>query len=162
MKRLSSGLLLTLCVLAFAVAGCGGGGGGSSDQLTKAQYKSKLADISKQADSAHGDLSSGAKRAVTVADVQSVLNRYAAAEQRLGDQVSKLKPPANAVAANAQLARGWHDDSAEIKALVPKLAKLKSAAEAFAFLQSIPHTKGGDEQDTAVQKLTKLGYTSGS
>ncbi len=160
MRRLSTGLLLALCVLAFAVAGCGGGG--SSDQLTKAQYKSKLADISKQADSAHGDLSRGAKQAVTVADVQSVLNRYAAAEQRLGDEVSKLQPPANAVAANALLARGWHDDSAEIKALVPKLAKLKSATEAFAFLQSIPHTKGGTEQDAAVQKLTKLGYTSGS
>ena len=160
MRRLSTGLLLGLCVLAFAVAGCGGGGGG--DQLTKAQYKSKLADISKQADSAHSDLSRGAKQAVTVADVQSVLNRYAAAEQRLGDKVSKLKPPANAVAANALLARGWHDDSAEIKALVPKLAKLKSAAEAFAFLQSIPHTKGGTEQDQALQKLTKLGYTSGS
>ncbi len=134
-------------------------GGG---QLTRAQYKSKLADISKQADSAHGDLSQGAKQAVTVADVQSVLNRYAAAEQRLGDEISKLKPPANAVAANAELARGWHDDSAEIKALVPKLDKFKSAAEAFAFLQSIPHTKGGTEQDAAVQKLTKLGYTSGS
>jgi hypothetical protein len=161
MKRLSTGLLLTLCVLAFAVAGCGGGGGGG-DQLTKAQYKSKLADISKQADSAHSDLSRGAKRAVTVADVQSVLNRYAATERRIGDEISKLKPPANAVAANALLARGWHDDSAEIKVLVPKLAKLKSAAEAFAFLQSIPHTKGGTEQDQALQKLTKLGYTSRS
>ena len=90
------------------------------------------------------------------------MNRYAATEQRIGDEISKLNPPANATAANTLLAQGWHDDSAEIKAIVPKLAKLKSAAEAFAFLQSIPHTKGGTEQDTAIQKLQKLGYTSGS
>jgi hypothetical protein len=161
MKRIPSVLLAALCVLAFAVAGCGGGGG-SSAQLSKAQYKSKLAVIAKEVDKAHGDLSTGAKQATTVADVQSLLNRYATTEQKIGDEISNLNPPANAKAANAQLASGWHDDSAEIKTLVPKLAKLKSAAEAFAFLQSIPHTKGGTEQDAAIQKLQKLGYTSGS
>jgi pyruvate-formate lyase-activating enzyme len=163
MTRISRALLPALCVVAFAVAGCGGGsGGGSTTQLSKAQYKAKLAAISKEVDSAHGDLSRGAKKAVTVSDVQSVLNRYAASEQRIGDELSNLNPPANATAANTLLGRGFHDDSAEIKTLVPKLAKLKSAAEAFAFLQSIPHTKGGNEQDTAVQKLRKLGYTTGS
>jgi hypothetical protein len=163
MTRISGALLLALCVFAFAVAGCGGGSsGGSTQQLSKAQYKAKLAAISKEVDSAHGDLSSGAKKAVTVSDVQAVLNRYAATEQRIGDEISNLNPPANATAANTQLAKGWHDDSAEIKAIVPKLAKLKSAAEAFAYLQSLPHTKGGAEQDAAIQKLQKLGYTSGS
>jgi hypothetical protein len=163
MTRISGALLLALCVFAFAVAGCGGGSsGGSTQQLSKAQYKAKLAAISKEVDSAHGDLSSGAKKAVTVSDVQAVLNRYAATEQRIGDEISNLNPPANATAANTQLAKGWHDDSAEIKAIVPKLAKLKSAAEAFAYLQSLPHTKGGAEQDAAIQKLQKLGYTSAS
>jgi len=163
MTRISTALLLGLCVFAFAVAGCGGGsGGGSSAQLSKAQYKAKLAAIAKKVDTAHSDLSHGAKQAVTVSDVQSVLNRYSATEQRIGDEISSLNPPANAAAANTELAKGWHDDSAEIKGLIPKLAKLKSAAEAFAFLQSIPHTKGGTEQDAAIQKLQKLGYTSGS
>jgi hypothetical protein len=164
MKRVSSGLL-ALCVLAFAVAGCGGGGGGgngSSTQLSKLEYKTKLKAISKQVDTAHNDLSHGAKQAVTVADVQSVLNRYAATEQQISDQIAKLNPPTNASAANAKLAQGFHDDSSEIKVLVPKLAKLHSAAEAFAFLQSVGHTKGGKEQDAAVQKLRKLGYSSGS
>jgi hypothetical protein len=162
MTRISSALLLALCVVAFAVAGCGGGSGGGSTQLSKAQYKAKLAAISKEVDTAHSDLSHGAKQAVTVSNVQAVLNRYAATEQRIGDEISNLNPPANATAANTQLAKGWHDDSAEIKALVPKLAKLKSAAEAFAYLQSLPHTKGGTEQDAAIQKLQKLGYTAGS
>jgi hypothetical protein len=162
MKRVSTGLFLGLCVFAFAVAGCGGGGAGGGDQLSKAQYKAKLETIAKEVNTVHGDLSRGAKQAVTVADVQSVLNRYAADEQRLGDEISKLNPPSDAAAANTKLAKGWHDDSDEIKTLVPKLAKLKSAAEAFAFLQSIPHAKGGNEQDAALQKLRKLGYTSGS
>jgi hypothetical protein len=155
--------VLAFCVL--AVAGCGGGGGGgssSSSQLSKAQYKAKLAAISKQVDTAHNDLSRGAKKAITVADVQAVLNRYAATEQRIGDEMEQLNPPANAAAANALFARGWHDDSAEIKALVPKLSKLHSATETFAYLQSLSHNKGGEEQDKALQKLRKLGYTKGS
>jgi pyruvate-formate lyase-activating enzyme len=163
MTRISFALVSALFVVALAVAGCGGGsGGGSTTQLSKAQYKAKLAAISKEVDTAHGDLSRGAKKAVTVSDVQAVLNRYAATEQRIGDEISNLNPPANATAANTLLAKGWHDDSAEIQAIVPKLAKLKSAAEAFSYLQAIPHTKGGTEQDTAIQKLQKLGYTSGS
>ena len=163
MKRISTILLPALCVIAFAVAGCGGGSSsGSSAQLSKAQYKAKLAAIAKQVDTAHNDLSKGAHQAQTVSDVQSVLNKYAAAERTIGDQIEKLNPPANAKAPNTLLAKGWHDDSDEIKALVPKLAKLKSAAEAFAFLQSLPHNKGGDEQDQAIQKLQKLGYTRGS
>lgn len=156
MKRVSTGLLLALCALAFAVAGCGGG----DRQLSKAEYQSKLADISKQVDSAHGQLSRGARQATTIAGVQAVLKRYATAEQRIGDDVATLKPPANAAKANEELARGWHDDSAEIQALAPKLVKFKSLRETFAFLQSLGHTKGGDEQDEALQKLKQLGYTT--
>lgn len=163
MKRVSSGLLLALCACAFAVAGCGGGSsGGGDEQLSKAEYKNKLAEISKQVDSVHGQLSRGARGATTIAGVQAVLDKYATAEQRIGDEVSKLNPPANAKKANAELARGWHDDSAEIQALIPKLAKFTSLREAFSFLQSLGHTKGGDEQGAALQKLQQLGYTSGS
>lgn len=163
MKRVSTGLLLALCTLAFAVAGCGGSRGGNSDeQLSKAAYKAKLTEISKQVDSAHAALSRGARSATTVAGVQAALHRYAAAEQRIGDEVSELNVPANAKKANAELARGWHDDSAEIQALIPKLVKFKSLRETFSFLQSLGHTKGGDEQSAALQKLQQLGYTSTS
>jgi hypothetical protein len=157
MKMRSSGLFAFCLLLAFAVAGCGGGGG----RLSQAAYKSKLAEISKQVDAAHGGLSRGAHQATTIAEVQAVLRRYAAAEQRISDEVSKLKPPANAEAANAELARGERDDSAEIQALLPKLAKFKTVREAFAYLQTVSH-KGGLEQDAALKKLKKLGYTSGS
>src|SRR5947209_8485509 len=84
------------CLLAVGLAACGGGSG----RLPKAAHRSGLAKISRQADSAHGAVERGAAKAKTVSDVQSVLRRFAAAEDRLGDEVSKLKAPSDAEAAN--------------------------------------------------------------
>lgn len=86
---------LTLC--GFAVAGCGGGGGG---RLSRAAYRSRLATISKHADSAHAAVEGGAPKAKKVSQV--------------------------------------------------------------AALQRLRHAKGGQEQDEAIAKLKKLGYTTGS
>ena len=162
MTRGSSGLLALCVVLAFIVAACGGSGGGGGKRLSPAAYKSKLAEISKQVDAAHGNLSRGARAATTIVAVQAVLRQYAAAEERFGAEVSKLNPPANADAANTELASGERDDATEIRALLPKLAKLKSPQEAFAYLQTVSHTKGGEEQTKALAELKKLGYTNGS
>ena len=148
---------LVLCALAVVVAGCGGGSGNS-----KAAYRSDLAKISKEAGTAHQRIEQGAPQAATVAQVQALLRRFAADEDRIGNEVSKLKPPKDAAAANAELARGQHDDANEIRAILPKLAKYKSVQQAFGFLQTVGNTKGGREGDEAVAKLKKLGYTSGS
>jgi hypothetical protein len=152
---------VALCTLAFAAVGCGGGGG-SSGRLSSADYKAELAKISKQSDKAHAAVEQGAPQAKTVAQVQTLLRGFASAEDRLGTEVSKLKAPADAEAANAELARGEHDDAAEIRAVLPKLAKFKSVQQAFGYLQQIGSTKGGHEQDQAIGELKKLGYTSGS
>jgi hypothetical protein len=149
---------LALCVLVLGLAGCGGG----SDRLSAAAYKAQLAKISKQADAAHGAVDRGARSAKTVAQVEALLRRYGAAEARIGDEVSKLKAPKNAEAANTELARGEHDDAAEIHALLPKLAKFKTVQQAFGYLQKVGHTKGGQEQDEAISNLKKMGYTRGS
>jgi hypothetical protein len=158
MTMRSSGLLAFCALLAFAIAGCGGGGSG---RLTQAAYKNRLAEISSQVNASHASLGQAAAQATTIAQVQAALRRYAAREQRTSDEVAKLKPPANAEAANAELARGEHDDSAEILALLPKLVKFKTVREAFSYLQTVSHA-GGHEQDAALKKLKKLGYTSGS
>jgi hypothetical protein len=150
--------VLALCALVFAVAGCGGGSDGG--QLSPSAYKSRLAVISKHADAAHNGLSQEAREATTVPQVEAALRRYAAAEERIGEEVSKLKPPTNAAAANAELARGERDDAAEIRALIPKLSTFKSVQETFSYLQTIPHTKGGTEQNEALATLRKLGYTN--
>jgi hypothetical protein len=156
----SAPIFLALCVLALGVTGCGGGS--SSDRLSAAAYKAQLAKISKQADAAHGAVDTGAPKAKTVAQVQTLLSHYGAAEARIGDEVSKLKAPKNAETANAELARGERDDAAEIHGLLPKLAKFKTVQQAFAYLQKLGHTKGGREQDQAISKLKKMGYTTGS
>lgn len=80
----------------------------------------------------------------------------------MGAEVSKLSAPADAEAADAELARGEHDDATEIRALLPKLAKFKSVQQAFGYLQRLGHTKGGQEEDEALAKLKSLGYTRGS
>ena len=147
-------LFLTLSLLALGVAACGGGDG----RLSKAAYRSHLAKVSQQAAAAH-DALAGAK---TVAAVQAVLRRFAAAESRLGDELSKLKAPADAEAANAALAQAELDDAAEIRATIPKLSRFKKVEQAFAFLRRLGDTKGGREQDEALATLGRLGYFAGS
>jgi hypothetical protein len=147
---------IAVCVLAIGVAGCGGGGG------SKAAYTSDLTKISKDAGKAHQRLEQGAPHAATVAQVQTLLQRFATDEDKVGDEVSKLKPPKDAAAANAELARGQHDDAAEIRAVLPKLATYKSVQQAFGYLQKLGRTKGGQETDQAIATLKRLGYTSGS
>jgi hypothetical protein len=160
-------VFLALCVVALGVAGCGGGGGGSSStggnaRLSKSAYRNQLAKISRQANAAHAAVGQAATKAKNVAQVQTALRNFAAAEDRMGGEVSKLSAPRDAEAANAELARGEHDDAAEIRALLPKLAKYKSAQQAFGYLQRLGHTKGGQEEDEALSKLKSLGYTRGS
>lgn len=149
-----------LGALVICVAGCGGGS--SNERLSSAEYKQKLAKISKQSDAAHAAVEQGAPSAKTVAQVQALLRRFAGSEDRIGNEVSKLKTPQNAEAANAELARGERDDAAEIRAVLPKLAKFKSVQQAFGYLQQLGSTKGGREQDQAISQLKKLGYTGGS
>jgi hypothetical protein len=140
------------------LAACGGGGNG----VSKDEYQSELAKVSKQAGSAHAQLERDGPTATSVAQLQAALGRFAAAEDRIGDEISKLKVPSDAKAANAELARGQHDDADEIRALLPKLSKYKSVQDAFASLQRLGGSKGGREGEDALTKLRELGYTQGS
>jgi hypothetical protein len=149
-------IFLALCVLALGATGCGGGG-----EASKAAYRSDLAKIAKEAGTAQQRVE-GAPQAATVAQIQTLLRQFAADEDRIGDDVSKLKPPKDAADANAELARSQHDDADEVRAAIPKLAKYKSVQQAFGFLQTLGHTKGAREGTEAIFKLRQLGYTSGN
>src|SRR5215475_5080415 len=129
-------------IMVLLLAACGGGGNG----VSKDEYRSELAKISKDAGAAHAAIERDAPSATTIAQLQAALRRFAAAEDRLGDEVSKLKVPGDATAANAELARGEHDDADEIRALVPKLAKYKSVQQAFGVLQRLGGSKGVRER----------------
>lgn len=147
-------------ILLLLLAACGGGGGGGG--VSKDEYRSELATVSKDAGTAHGQLERDGPTATTVAQLQTALQRFAVAEDRIGDEISKLKVPNDAKAANAELARGQHDDADEIRALLPKLSKYKSVQDAFTSLERLGSTKGGREGDQALAKLKQLGYTQGS
>ena len=143
--------------MVMLLAACGGGNGVSKDE-----YRTELAKISKDAGAAHAEIEQNAPSATTIAQLQTVLRQFAAAEDRIGDEVSRLKVPDDAKAANAELARGEHDDADEIRVLLPKLAKYKSVQQAFGVLQRLGGSKGGREGDDALAKLKQLGYASGS
>jgi hypothetical protein len=163
---MKAAIFLALCSLAVGVAGCGGGGGngttGSTSTVSKAQYRSELKKVSREAGEAHGAVEAAAPQAKTVAQVQAVLRNFAKAEDKLGTDISNLKVPSDAQSANAELARAQHDDATAIRAILPKLAKFKSAQQAFAYLQTVGNTKGGPEGDDALKQLKRLGYTNGS
>lgn len=157
---------VAIVVACASLAGCGGTSGStgstSTSRLSKAEYRKQLAKVAREAATAQGAIGKAASKAKTVGDVQTALRSFAAAYDRLGNEVAALKAPADAQAANAELAKGEHDDAAETRAIIPKLSKYKSVQQAFGYLQQIGHTKGGAEQDKAIATLKKLGYTTGS
>ena len=128
-------------------------------RLSASAYRTRLATITKEADKAQADAEQGGDRAKSVVELQAHLKAFAAAEDRLGDEVSRLKPPKDAEAANAELARGENDWAAAVRSAIPKLAKFRSAKAAIASLDEVP--KGAREVAQALAQLKKLGYTKG-
>jgi hypothetical protein len=154
-RRLVGGiaLLLSLALL----GGCGG-----SSRLSSSAYRAKLATIGREANEAQTQVERGL-HAKSVAEIRTRLSTFANATQKLGDEAAALKPPKNAEAANALLARGEHDTASATRAVLPQLAKLKSVRAALSFLnKSQGNTKGGRELDQALAELKKMGYTKGS
>jgi hypothetical protein len=151
--------VISLCALALGAAGCGGGGGG---RLSKPAYQSQLAKIAAQAKADQTAIAQAASGAKTVAQLQDAVRKFAAAGARFGDELAKLKPPANADAANTALVKGERDNAAETRAVVPTLSTYKTVQQALGYLQSHGPTKGGAEIQAALAKLKQLGYTAGS
>jgi hypothetical protein len=150
------GAIGLLLLLAF-VAGCGG-----SSRLTPSVYRAKLASIGREANTAQAQVEKGL-HAKSVAEIRTRLSTFVNAAQKLGDEVAALKPPKNAEAANALLARGEHDTASATRAVLPQLAKLKSVKAALSFLnKSQGNAKGGRELDQALTELKKMGYAKGS
>jgi outer membrane murein-binding lipoprotein Lpp len=150
-KRLSL-IALTGLVGCLVLAACGNG------RLSKPDYRNQLGVILKSSTLAHSSLSLAGATARTVPQLQTHLRRFAAAQDRLGDEIAALKPPKDAEAANALIARGAHHDAAEVRTLIPKLSKYSTVRQALHFLNGVGHTKGGQELDRATRKLRKLGY----
>ena len=152
---------VALCIAACAVlllAACGGG----SSRLSADAYRSELAKVKQKSDSAQAAVAQGLQ-AKTIAELRQRLDAFAAASDRIGDEVAKLKAPKDAESANAELAQGERDTARATRAASAAIAKLKTPQAALAYLQhSLGNAKGAHELYDAVAKLKKLGYTSGS
>ena len=144
----------------MAVALLGGCGGGSN-RLSAKDYRSRLATIGQEANKAQADVEKGL-HATSVADLGGILENFADADQRLGDEVSALKPPKDAEAANAELAQGEHDLADEARSAAVALANIKTPKAALALLNTrLQGAKGAQELDHGLTELKKKGYTKG-
>jgi hypothetical protein len=162
-----------LCIAAVAVlllAGCGGSGGGggtsgttsSGTQLSPTAYRAAIAKAKTEAAKAQSDVGQGLQ-AKTPDQLKQTVDAFAAATQRIGDEVAGLKPPQNAIAPNTELAQGLHNIAAATRAAGAKIAKLKTAQAGISYLQhSKGPAKGSREVGAALAKLKALGYTTGS
>jgi hypothetical protein len=148
-------------VFVLLLSACGGGSRGGtaagSGRLTATQYRAHLRTIAAESNSAQHAVEKGFQSA-SVPQLVKVLTAFEASEKRIGSQVAALKPPTNAEAANAELAKGQHDTATELRAVIPKIQKMPSAKAAVAYLEKTPSTKGGHEIDSALAQLKKLGY----
>jgi hypothetical protein len=147
---------IALALLCVIVAGCGGGG-----RLSRSEYRARLAALANESTAAQVKAQQ-ALEPKSVGDLQSRLRQFADAEDRIGDKIDRLKPPKDAEAANAELARGFHDTASEIREAVRGLSKFTLPAFAIRSLRSLANSKGSREVDDGLAKLKKLGYTKGS
>ena len=152
---------VALCSAALAVlllAACGGGG----SRLSQDAYRAKLTQIKQEAASAQASVARGLQ-AKTLAELQGRLDAFAESTQRIGDEVAKLKPPANAEAANTELADGLHETARATRDASKQITGLHTPREAISYLEHSPlNEKGAHQVDEALTRLKQLGYTSGS
>lgn len=154
--------LAPLLSIALLLAACGGGGKSSSDTLSKADYKAKLQQIAKEANTAQGNLAQGFQLG-SVPELKKRLQKFVADSRRIGDEVAAIKAPKDATAANAELASGEHDTASALDALIPGVDKYKNSHDALLYLQRrLRSNTAGRELQGALTKLRALGYIQSS
>ena len=151
---------VALCIAACAVlllAACGGG-----SRLSQDAYRTKLAQVKKEAASAQADVAKGLQ-AKTLDELRGRLDAFAESTQRIGDEVANLKPPENAEAANTELADGLQETARATRDASKQITGLHTPREAISYLEhSTLNQKGARQVNEALTKLHQLGYTSGS
>jgi hypothetical protein len=162
-------LITVLAVLATVglLAACGDGGGNksngggagkASERLSVAEYKAKLAELDKRETKVHAEAEKALK-ATDVDEIKSRLEAFAADQEKLGDDLDALKPPANAEAANAQVARGARLLATEVQAIVDTLSPNMTPKLALLVVENgLGRAKGSAELDAGLKALSKLGY----
>jgi hypothetical protein len=130
--------------------------------LSAAAYRQALHQVALEEDAAQHQVQQ-AFHASAVAQLRAGLTTFAADQHHAAHQLTTLTPPANAVAANSQLAQAFTHNATAIDALLTKLATTKTVKQALTIVQNDHAAQQvGHEIDTALAKLKRLGYTAGS
>lgn len=130
--------------------------------LSAAAYRQALHGIAQEETQAQARVGA-ALHATTVGDLANGLITFAADQGHVAAQLRGLTPPADAAAANAQLARAFDANASVTEALVARLVKAKTVAQAQRMIKNDKTARrAGTKIDAALKKLKELGYTSGS
>ena len=157
------GALFIACLSVLLLAACGGSGKGTTStqkQMTAAQYRARIAAIKLEAGKAQTDVGKGLQ-AKSVDELKQRVDTFAAASQRIGDEVAALNPPLDAQPANRTLAQGLHDIAAGTRTASAKIAGMKTVQQAITYLRTAKGpVKGSREVSQAIAELQKLGFTT--
>ena len=148
-KRLSPLLLLAVLL----VSGCGSG------RLSDDEYRARISNVNTDLTNASQAIAGTAAPRVPVTRIRASLGRLADSQDRIATTVEDLKPPKRAEAANALLAKGARDLSAEVRATQRTLGTYSSHDKAVALVRNdLSKSKGVKKLSRAFDQLHRLGY----
>lgn len=149
MKRLSPLLLLAVLL----VAGCGSG------RLSDDDYRARISNVNTDLTNASQAIAGTAAPKVSVTRIRASLGRLADSQDRIATTLEDLKPPKRAETANALLAKGARDLSAEVRATQRTLRPYSSHDKAVAVVRkNLSKSEGVKELSRAFDQLHRLGY----
>ena len=155
MKRAGKKRITTVAVvgvLAAFAAGCGSSGGGGGGTLSKADYAKKLGVIANEVKSLQSVGTSGGSAASKYKQLRDGMNKAA-------DELSKLNPPSNVKADNADLVSGFRALAIALGPL-EKATKDKNAAEIQSALTKFQSSSAVQKIQHAINDLNAKGYKS--
>lgn len=141
---------LSLAVLLVALAGCGS----SPKTVTKAQYQTELAKTGQAVTVAGQQVG----KVITIAEFNGAVSDLQKALRDGEKTLNGLEPPANARAANKQLAQAFGDLADGLERV--KEARRASIVKARQALGDLGKTDAIKEGRAAIQELNKLGYAA--
>jgi hypothetical protein len=98
-----------------------------------------------------------------VTQVTDALRVFATDQQTVAGKLTDLAPPSDAKAANSALAKAFADNARATRGVLTRLGSAKTPRQAFAVIgRAKDAQKSGQEIDSALKQLVKLGYTKGS
>ena len=139
---------LSLAALLLALAGCGS----SPKTVTKAQYQAELEETGQAITVAGQQLG----RVITIASFNGAVDDLQKALRDGEGNLKGLEPPANARAANKQLATAFGDLADALEPV--KEARRVSVVKAREALGKLGESAAIKDGRAAIQKLNRLGY----